>query len=92
MTLDSTAIGYFNDELAATANAFAIQAAVALNNANSFEELKLAKEIAEKATKAKGDFLANMSHEIRTPMNAVIGLNSLLEKTDLKPKQSYNFV
>lgn len=41
----------------------------------------------EAATKAKSDFLANMSHEIRTPMNAVIGLNSLLERTELKPKQ-----
>ena len=50
-------------------------------------ELHLAKDAAEEATKAKGDFLANMSHEIRTPMNAVIGMNHLLQKTELNDKQ-----
>ena len=51
------------------------------------KELAAAKELAEEATKAKGDFLANMSHEIRTPMNAILGLNHLLRKTELDRKQ-----
>jgi len=50
-------------------------------------ELKLAKEKAEKMSKAKGEFLANMSHEIRTPMNGVTGTLQLLEDTVLNTEQ-----
>jgi len=42
------------------------------------EEVKKAKDEAEKANAAKSDFLANMSHEIRTPINAVLGMNEMI--------------
>lgn len=44
------------------------------------EELRRARDAAERAYAAKSQFLANMSHELRTPLNAIIGFSEIMEK------------
>jgi signal transduction histidine kinase/CheY-like chemotaxis protein len=47
------------------------------------------KEIAEEASRAKGNFLANMSHEMRTPMNAIIGMTAIAKTSKDMERKDY---
>ena len=49
------------------------------------EAMRLAKEQADIANRAKTEFLANMSHELRTPLNAVIGFSEIIMKEMFGP-------
>jgi PAS domain S-box-containing protein len=50
------------------------------------EELRLSRDAAEAANKAKSAFLANMSHELRTPLNAILGFSSIIRQDPLLTK------
>jgi len=50
-------------------------------------ELRLARDTALQASRAKSRFLSSMSHEIRTPLTAVLGMLALLRGTPLDARQ-----
>ena len=50
-------------------------------------ELQIAKDNAEKASKARAEFLSTVSHELRTPLNAINGITHLLLEDNPKQNQ-----
>lgn len=72
----------FTEEQAALATAFASQAAIALRNAQLYDQLARAYEQLERLDRTKSDFITVASHELRTPITVLRGFSQILMKNE----------
>ena len=70
--------GDFAPEVVRVLTTFAVQSALAIQNARLFHEIANKSRQLEAASRHKSEFLANMSHELRTPLNAILGFSEVL--------------
>ncbi|MBI5916074.1 MAG: response regulator [Bacteroidetes bacterium] len=52
------------------------------------EEMRKARDLAQRSAQMKEQFLASVSHDMRTPMNAILGMSNLLLQMDLPQEQN----
>jgi len=62
-----------------------------VTEAKAAEEMRKARDVAQRSAKMKEQFIASISHEMRTPMNAILGMSNLVIQTDLVPEQ-YKYI
>ncbi|HEU5394352.1 MAG TPA: ATP-binding protein, partial [Candidatus Methylomirabilis sp.] len=77
--------GPFGKEDEEVLAAMASQAAIALENARLYDDVKKAYDRLKQLDQMKSDFLANISHELRTPLTPVIGYVDMMAGEALGP-------
>ncbi len=77
--------GEFGKEDEEVLAAVASQAAIGLENARLYDDLKQAYDRIKQLDQMKSDFLANISHELRTPLTPIIGYMDMMANESLGP-------
>lgn len=67
---------------------FAVVFTDVTDRVKAMQEMKRAKENAERSDQLKTLFLNNLSHEIRTPLNAIVGFSEFLNEEGLSKEQT----
>lgn len=57
----------------------------------SEENLRKARDKAEKASNMKTSFIRNMTHEIRTPLNSIVGFSQIISSQYQEDEEAYEF-
>ena len=82
---------YFGGAVAALFMIFSLETSDYVRLQKTLHDLDEARAEAMEANQAKSEFLARMSHEIRTPINGILGMNSMILKSETsKEVQEYS--